>query len=160
MGDAQWKKLSYNFWLSSIIMLVYIATCRQNKATGHQFTVSFLSLYFIFSCPCPFSVIFLIEVGGSYCSLGYRRTSWDGLLDWVKFLYSVFVASSREIFCLKWILGLAMLIHFYMFPYKDRFRIGSNNLAIVPKINNSKHLATFHCFNVQTFSSPLFEVLP
>lgn len=53
-----------------------------------------------------------------------------------------------------------MLILFYMFDDEDRFEFGSNRLAIVPKINKSKHLVIFHCFAMQMFSSPSFKFLP
>lgn len=92
--------------------------------------------------------------------LGVRRVlvMWPVGLN--EILCSVFLSICLEIFHIKWILRLPMLILFYVFNDKDRFKIGSNKLAVTPKINASKHLSIFNCFTMQMFSSPSFMFLP
>lgn len=71
----------------------------------------------------------------------------------------MFLATCMEIFHMKGILRLSTLRLFYTFDDEDRCKIGYNKFAIMPKIKG-KHLAIFHCFAVQMFSSPSFELLP
>lgn len=96
--------------------------------------------------------------GWNLLLLGVRKdlVIWPVGLN--EILCSVFLSICMEIFHIKWILRLPMLTLSYLLDDEDRFKIGSNKLAVMPKTNKSKHLAIFHCFTMQMYLIPFIQV--
>lgn len=137
-------------------MLLYVFAFGQNKAAGHQFTVSLHPV--LFSLVLKF---FSYISHYNWQKLPLLRVRRDVMICPVgsnKILRYMFLAEV----CgnIPYFPRHSMPTLFYMFDDKDRFRIGCIRLSAEPTVNKSKNLAIFHCLTMQMFSPPPFKLLP